>query len=457
MQTGSLRHAVPAERNRNGCSGVEGGMRRRLPAMLALVLVVTAGCGQAGPVGSSGTGKLGAITLARSEATRMPAPSDEAPRAAAAIDGFGLDLYRRLAANGGNLVFSPASVAIALSMARAGARGDTAAQMDQVLHSVGSDANALAIDGLDRALASRTQIVTLEPGVTEDVTLRIANAPFAQRDMHFQSDYLDALAERFAAGVRLVDYKSAAEAARQAINAWVSDQTEQRIPELLDPGILTDATRLTLVNAIYLKAPWETPFDPAATRPGPFTRADGSTISVPMMALQAKLPCGSGAGWQAVELPYVGDSLTLSVIVPDNLASFEKTLDPPKLDRIVSNLGECQMTLGFPKFGIRTAVDLNAQLSALGMPLAFDPDRADFSGITSDEQLFISHVVHQANISVDEKGTEAAAATAVVMDTYAAAQPVVLTVDRPFLFALRDKPTGAILFLGRTTDPSAGS
>jgi serpin B len=268
--------------------------------------------------------------------------------------------------------------------------------------------------------------------------------------------YLEALASRFGAGLRLVDYRNASEAARHEINAWVSDQTEQRIPELLVPGTITRDERLTLVNAIYLKAAWLTPFTEDATKPGPFTRLDGSTVDVPLMHLGESLSYAAGDGWQAVELPYVGGSLAMTIIVPDDLTAFEAALTPERLATITGALESRPVILTLPKFGTESKIDLATTLAAMGMPTAFLPGPADFTGITTEEPLFISAVIHQANIDVDEKGTTAAAATAVVIRAGSApAEPVTLTVDHPFLFALRDVPTSSVLFLGRITDPSA--
>ena len=339
-------------------------------------------------------------------------------------------------------------------MARAGARGQTAAEMDAVLRDLASDEHAGWLNALDQALASRSGTFEDLGGNALPVALRIANAPFAQRGMPLEPAYLEALAARYGAGLRLVDYVADTEGARQLINGWVSDQTEQRIPELLVPGVLTPESRLTLVNAIYLKAPWLEPFAVEATAPGTFTRADGSTVEVPLMAASAAMPYASGAGWQAVEIPYIGGSLAMTVIVPDDLAAFEAALTVDQLASITDALAETQVTLTFPKFSIETKARLADVLAALGMPSAFG-DGADFSGITTAEQLVISDVIHQANIDVDEKGTEAAAATAVVMRaTGMPVEPVTVRVDRPFLFALRDVPTGAVLFLGRVGDPS---
>jgi serpin B len=252
-----------------------------------------------------------------------------------------------------------------------------------------------------------------------------------------------------------VDYKANPEAARQAINAWVKDQTEQRIPELIGQGAIDGLTRLVLVNAIYLKAAWQTTFSEAATQPAPFTKVDGSTASVPTMRQTADLRYAAGAGWRAVELPYVGGSLALTLIVPDDLARFETGLDPAEFDAIAAALKPSSVDLSLPKFGLETMADLGDVLAGLGMPDAFDLDKADFSGITTTEKLYISAVIHQANFDIDEKGTEASAATAVVMGTSAApVGEITFHVDRPFLFALRDVQTGAIVFLGRVVEPA---
>jgi serpin B len=397
------------------------------------------------------------VALAHSDVPRAAADPTAAGAAGKAIDAFGFDLYRRVAASdpGADLVISPTSIAIALVMARAGARGETATQMDAVLRSLGSDQGAAGINALDQALAARSGSFMGRDNASHDLTLRIANAPFAQRDTVFEQVFLDALASRFGAGVRLVDYKTDAEGARREINGWVNDATEKRIPELLTPGILDALTRLVLVNAIYLKAPWETAFSPESTESAPFMRLDGSTVDVPTMSIQDPFQYAGGPGWRAVELPYVGGSLAMTIIVPDDMAAYEQQLGADSFAGLTAALGPHEVELTLPRFEIETKADLAALLSELGMPLAFDPGRADFSGMTAQEQLFIAHVVHQANISVDEKGTEAAAATGVVMEATAMPAEVIhLHIDRPFLFALRDLPTGAILFLGRVLDPA---
>ena len=424
---------------------------RRLPVFVLVAgLVVGCGGGSTEPISAG-------ITLAEAHVTRLPATETDARSAGSAVNAFGLALYAKARSGSGNIVASPASIAIALSMARAGAAGTTAGEMDAVLHDLATDPHERWIASLDQALTGRSGSFQDNAGQTQQVTLRIVNAPFAQRGMALVPSYLDALSARFDAGLRLVDYKAAPEDARSALNAWVADQTEQRIKELLAQGTIDRDSRLTLVNAIYLKAAWQHPFLKDSTTKAPFHAIGGTTLEVPTMGLGADLPYAEGTGWRTVELPYIGGKLAMDVIVPDDLAAFETTLDPATLDAITRALTTRHVILGMPKFSTASSLSLGDTLSAMGMPTAFT-DKADFSGITTEEPLYISAVVHQANIDVDENGTTAAAATAVAMA--AAAMPIdtiTMQVDRPFLFALRDLDTGAVLFLGRITDPSAAT
>ena len=418
----------------------------RLAAALLLALT-TGGCGL--------LASLQPPVVAKSDVARAAADPAAAIDTAARVNAFGFDFYRALIAAdpAANAVVSPASVAIALAMARGGARGETATQMDAVMHSLGSDEMAAGMNALDQALRSRSATYG-----RYDVTLTMANAPFAQRDEAWEQSYLDALAERFGAGIRLVDYRTNTEGARLQINDWVSEQTAARIPELLASGTLDELTRLVLVNAIYVNAPWEREFDAAVTRPGGFTRLDGSTVEAQMMAIGGSFAHAEGAGWKAVELPYVGRKLALTVILPDDFPTYVAALDGDAFAEVTDSLataGEVELTM--PRFSTETKADLATVLAGLGMPLAFDPLRADFTGMTTQEPLFIKNVIHQANVSVDEQGTEASAATGVVVEAGAAPEgPFVIRLDRPFVFALRDLETGAILFLGQMVDPTAG-
>jgi len=412
---------------------------------LVLVGAIAAGC----------AGQAAAMAEATSQATRAAGSASDATQAAAAIDAFGFDFYKSDLRSGGNAVVSPTSIVLALSMSQAGAAGETAAQMDAVLHGAAASGDGNGINSLDQALAGFSGTYKDANGTEQQLTLRIANAPFAQRGLQLQQPFLDTLASKYGAGLRLVDFANDPAGACKLIDGWVSDQTEGRIPKLLDS--LDPLTRLVLVNAIYLKAPWQTPFDETFTTNAAFTRSDGSQVSVPTMSLDlSDGRYASGSGWQAVELPYADRSLAMTIVVPDDLAAFEGSLDAARFAQITAALEPTYLDLTLPRFKIETKSDLHSALERLGMPLAFDPDRADFSGITSQEQLYISKVVHQANIAVDEKGTEASAATAVeIAATALPARQVTLHVDRPFIFAVRDTSTGAILFLGRVVDPSA--
>ena len=386
------------------------------------------------------------------------APGDAAP-AVRSIDALGADLYAALVErNEDNLVFSPASILLALAMARAGAAGTTASEMDAALHLDDPEGIHHALNGLTRALEARSGTVEVN-GEPAELELSIANAVWGQETLTWQEAFLEVLAREYGAGVQLTDFAADPEAARVAVNSWVEEETRSRIPDLIAPGMVDALTRMILVNAVYLKAPWAVPFITEATRPAPFHLLDGSTVEVPFMAQDETMAYAAGEGWQAVELPYAGDALAMLVLVPDEgaLATVESELAGGLIDQAAGALAPTDVVLELPKWDIETRVELSTILAALGMPTAFT-DQADFTGMTTDEQLLIGFVIHQANITVDEAGTEAAAATAVGIDTTAAPaeepEPILLTVDRPFLYALRDRETGAVLFLGRVTSPA---
>ncbi len=256
--------------------------------------------------------------------------------------------------------------------------------------------------------------------------------------------------------MQVVDYVEAREEARRAINEWVADRTRERVPELVPAGVLNELTRLVLTNAIYLKAPWQHPFADGATEAAPFDRLDGSAVTAQLMSVSARLRYANGPGYEAVELPYVGGGLAMIVLVPERGAfgSVEAGLDAALLGEVIDGLGEAQVRLRLPRFEFRTQAALKPALSELGMPIAFS-EQADFSAMSpSGADLLIQEVLHEAFISVDEEGTEAAAATAVIAGVTSAPQlSVELTVDRPFLFFIRDRESGATLFMGRVLDP----
>ncbi len=426
--------------------------RRSLFPLAALALGGAPGCDSAaGPA---------APTVARSNKLRaVPnVPAEDRAAAAAGQRTFAVDLYRRVAAQAtDNVVVSPASITTALAMALAGARGDTEAEMLAGLRQPLAQARLHpAMNEVDAALHARGAGKKGADG--GPFRLRIVNTAWMQKEATFLPAYLDALAEHYGAGVDLVDFAGAPESARLAINERVARDTEQKIEDLLAKGLISSATRLVLTNAIYFNAAWRSPF--TRSREAPFTRPGGTAVPVPVMGLDGGLRAARGEGWHAVELPYEDERLSMLIVVPDagTFPAFDGALDGARLDAIVDALASRTVNLTLPRFRFELPVDLGAHLGDMGMKAPFEPGRADFSGMTGARDLFISAVVHKAFIAVGEKGTEAAAATAVVIGvTSAPANPLNLVVDRPFLFFVRDEPTGAILFMGRVTDPSKTS
>jgi serine protease inhibitor len=376
------------------------------------------------------------------------------------VQAFTADLYRRLAATPGNLVCSPYSVAVALAMTRNGAIGRTADEMDRVLHAPGLERFNAGMNALVQRLEDRAGTRRRLTGEESELVLDAANSLWGQHDLRWEQPFLDALAQWYGAGMRLVDYKSDPEQAAELINAWTSEATRDRIPRLIPHGILDALTRLVLVNAVYFKAAWLEPFDKALTRRRRFTTAGGSSVEVDMMSEDLhRAGFASGDGWRAARLPYIGGELALAVVVPDpgrSLADVETSLDGRGLDRLLTGFRPVPVIrVQMPRWTFRVQARLNEHLSDLGMPTAFS-DEADFSGMTTQEQLYISHVLHEAFIAVDEAGTEAAAATAVVARAMSGRRepPVSLIADRPFLFTLFDIATATPIFIGRVTDPT---
>jgi serpin B len=355
-------------------------------------------------------------------------------------------------------VFSPYSVAIALAMTRNGARGRTAEEMDAVLHAPPLDRFNSGLNALTRLVESRAGSVRRADRSKATITLDVANSLWGQHDTSWERPFLDVLKREYGAGLRVVDYRADAEAARRAINAWTADRTADKIPELLASGTLDYLTRLVLVNAIYLKAPWECPFVEGLTRPVPFRVAGGGTVaSRGMSGAEGRISYATGPGWRAARLPYAGGHLAMTVVLPDgpSLAALERALDGAGLDRMLAPFPtDPVVDVVLPKWRFRLAAPLNDHLRALGMRDAFDT-AADLSAMTTSERLFISLVQHETFIAVDEEGTEAAAATAVVARvTSAGPTPVPFVVDRPFLFLIHDVQSRTPLFLGRVDDPT---
>jgi serpin B len=396
--------------------------------------------------------------IARSAERRITAPDalvDEFDSVVQGNNTFALDLYRSLQTRDGNLVFSPFSVSIALAMTYAGARTETESQMAQALHfDLPQERLHPAFNALDLELQETPPATSEEE---EPLQLKIANSIWAEQTYSFLPEFLDTLARNYGAGVRLADFINAPEPARKEINAWVSDQTEDRIKDLIPEGVIDALTRMVLVNAIYFKADWLAQFDPDSTVDAPFHLLDGSEVSIPTMNQGLFVPYAQGDGWQAIELAYVGESAAMDILVPDEgrFEEFESGLDFETVSAILADLEPTPVQLALPKFEFTSQVGLVEPLKALGMTDAFDEELADFSGMDGTHQLVISDVVHEAFVAVDEEGTEAAAATAVIVGvTSAPLFDVTLTIDRPFIFIIRDLDSGQILFIGRVLNPA---
>ncbi len=406
-----------------------------------------------------------ALPLATFAARHVPALAGQATPAPPVADlvagntAFALDLYAELRAiAAGNLLFSPYSISQALAMTWAGAAGETASQMATTL---GFSTDQLKVNTAFSAL--NADLLARGAGGDGEGALRIANALWGEQTYPFSDAFSAELERYYGAGLQDTDFAGAPEEARVEINDWVAEQTEDRIEDIVPEGVITTMTRLVLANAIYFYGPWRDTFMSAYTEDDTFHLIDGGEVTVPFMFQQETFPYTAGDGWQAIELPYEQEGFAMTILLPDEgtFADFEAGLDAGTLDAAVGQLDWRPMDLYFPKFRFDFSASVAEALKALGMTDAFDPDRADFSGMvdgTPPEELAIGDVLHKAFIGVDEDGTEAAAATAVIVGATSAAppeDPLEVRVDRPFLFAIRDTVTGTLLFLGRVMDPSA--
>jgi serpin B len=415
--------------------------------LVFIVLLSVVGCAQV-----PGTG------VALSEKQRDTSPDVSTSDSTKLVEGnseFAFDLYQALRQQKGNLFYSPYSISLALAMTYAGARGETEQQMANTLHFELQQALLHpAFNALDLELASRGEGAKGKDD--KGFRLHIVNAIWGQKDYKFLNQFLDVLAVNYGAGLRLLDFISEPEQSRITINNWVSDQTEDKIKDLIPQGVIDALTRLVLTNAIYFNAAWLNPFEKELTSDRTFHLLEGDDVNVPMMTQTNSFGYATGDGYQAVELLYDGSELSMIILLPNSgqFESFQNSLNAGLVDHIVSDLQSQQVSLTMPKFEFESEVSLSDTLAAMGMPIAFS-DEADFSGMTGNRELTISDVLHKAFVSVDEAGTEAAAATAVVVGlTSAPEQPVQVTVDRPFIFLIRDIETGTILFVGQVMNPS---
>ncbi|MEL6342383.1 MAG: serpin family protein [Myxococcota bacterium] len=415
-----------------------------------LLMAVLAGCDadEPNPASSGEPDDKGGSTCVPSDVVA----SEGARSAAGSSDAFGWDLYQSLAeSEEGNLFFSPFSITAALSMTYAGAAGGTAEEMATVLHVQGEDA------AYHQGYGDLLDVIVAEQEGCA-VQLNLANRLFGQTDFPWLDPFLDITATDYNAPLEEIDFIADPGAAQDDINGWVGDQTADRITDLIPDGVINSYTRLVLANAIYFKADWLNQFDEEQTFDSDFALEDGSTVEVPMMFREGAARLGNVEGAQALELPYDGEMQSMILLLPEydqDLSDLEARLDNDFIDGVVQSLSEIEdAVVMMPRFTIDARVPLKAQLIALGMPSAFDNTVADLTKMASreDANLFIQDALHRAFIEVNEAGSEAAAATAVVVGDESA--PPGFYAQRPFVFLIRDNATGTVLFLGRVVDPS---
>jgi serpin B len=428
-------------------------LRRRLVMILQMIVVCTilASCGRGYEVARASTPRDTSPEVSAAESEELTAGNN----------AFAFDLYQ--AVRGGqddNFIFSPYSISVAAAMVYAGARGETEQEMANTLRfTLPQDALHPAFNALELALASRGE----NPGLfrSRDFELNIANAVWGREDTTFLPDYLDTLARDYDAGIYLVDFENRPGEVANIINDWVSEKTEGEIDGLFSPASFTEDTRLVLANAIYFYGRWEDPFPEEDTRDEPFYLLDDTEVSVPMMhqgSLSAECVAG-GEGYQAIELPYQGEELAMLVVLPERgrFAEFEGALNVEQFNAVMDSLTYCDVILSMPRFDFTSDFNLRDTLADMGMSTAFG-SQADFSGmadISNDAWLYIDSAMHRALVRVDEEGTEAAAFTGFGMLAGVAGRPdyVEIRIDHPFIFAIYDRATNTLLFVGRVLDP----
>jgi serpin B len=394
------------------------------------------------------------LPVAARAAEASPMAADDQATVVAGNNEFAIALYGQLRGQSGNLFFSPESISTALAMTYAGARGDTAAEMAKSLHFT------LPPERLHPAMGA---LLTGLNAPHDAYQLSVANALWAEQDYKVLDAFLKLTESDYGAGFHRVDFKGASEAARLTINQWVEQKTDNKIKDLLQPGVVSPATRLVLTDAIYFKAEWQTQFESSATENEDFHLSAAQTVKAPLMHRTGSYKYFDGGTFQVLELPYKSGELSMIVFLPkdlDGMAAFEKSLTASSARQWMSRLQPASSVIvTFPKFKVTEQLELGGTLSAMGMPKAFEANAADFSGMTGDRGLFLSAVIHKAFIDVNEAGTEAAAATAAVMVGMAMrapdpTPPPEFRADHPFVFLIRDNRSGGILFMGRVADPT---
>ena len=411
--------------------------------------------------GSLALAALAVLSVSASTPAAPPpggAPSSNVTIVSEAANRFAFNLYGQLKGEAGNLFFSPQSIQTALAMAYCGARGETGRQMVSVM---GFQEDRPIRPEWMAAACGEFLAALRGDGKPRAYELSAANALWGQKGYDFLPYYLALLDRSFGAGLKEVDFARDTEGARKTINAWVEKETRDRIKDLIPPGLLQPLTRLVLVNAIYFKGTWAIPFKKDATADGDFFVAAGQKVQAPLMNQTGHFGYYDGGQWKALEMPYKGNELAMVILLPaqvDGLPQMEKDLAAGKvLGDLAANLKTRQVRVTVPRFKTTASILLRKTLAAMGMPLAFQAGKADFSGMNGGkESLWIAEVVHKAFVDVNEEGTEAAAATAIVMmagEGMSMDEPPVFRADHPFLFLIRDKKSGCILFMGRLANP----
>jgi serpin B len=391
--------------------------------------------------------------LLTGSATLLAAEKPDNASVGAVVRGnttFALKMHQELSSKAGNLFFSPYSISSALGMTYAGARNNTEKEMKKVLHFPGGRA------ALCRSFGK------LQEGLNAvqkagDIKLSIANAIWAEKSYTFLPAYMDLVQKEYRSRINLADFAGNAEAERKLINTWVEKQTHDKIKDLIPKGVLDALTRMVLVNAIYFKGDWASQFKKSHTRERDFNVTAKKKVKAKMMSRRGDFRLAEDVDTQALEMTYKGGRISMLVLLPkkkNEISKLEKTLTADKLSGLIAKLRKTTVQVTFPKFKIETGYNLVPPFIKLGMKDAFDK-RADFSGMDGTKNLYISAILHKAFVEVDEKGTEAAAATAVVMRLRSRPQYHRFNADHPFLFLIRDNVTGSILFMGRMVNPNS--
>ena len=375
--------------------------------------------------------------------------SDELQAIAQSNNAFALKMYGQLRQEEGNLFFSPSSISTALAMAYAGAGGETETELAKTLHFT------LPADEVHTAYASLIDI--LNAPNKDSYELRMANRLWGQTGYGFRPKYLAVTRKSYGAELAQVDFISAAETSRKEINTWVAEQTNDKIKDLIPQGAVDSLTRLVLTNAIYFKGKWENEFDKKLTKDAPFSVTVDKRAQVPLMYQKERFKYGQTADLQLLEMPYQGDDVSMLVLLPkkvDGLSALEEQLSPENLQKWTQRMRKQEVRTYIPRFKLEEQLVLNSVLKELGITSAFAPGQADFSGMNGRKDLYITAAIHKAFVDVNEEGTEAAAATGIVVGvTSAPLDPIVFRADHPFVFMIRDQRTDAILFMGRVTNP----